>query len=276
MKLKKIVAAAAAAVMALAMLTACSGGGGNDGVITVTPGKLSETTTYKMMQDAKDKSVYMEFWVEGAGNMGDSAGNDLKPEEIVWKEGALDGKSYMEKYERGKHVSTLLNGSNYSYHVFNYNTDEYSGYAAVVGVSEVAGVKTPEGTNVYLNMNGVSAENSASFGSAPNTGVADAGKLNESAVKTTLGKYNGYDAECFTLISHPDVSVTYAYDTNGQLKLIIYKAAGVTEVNHINKFEIGSSEFEAQKLDLASYHAEDRTTAYITGLLILQQSGKRG
>lgn len=276
MKLKKIVAAAAAAVMALAMLTACSGGGGNDGVITVTPGKLSETTTYKMMQDAMDKSVYMEFWVEGAGNMGDFAGNDLKPEEIVWKEGARDGKSYMEKYERGKHVSTLLNGSNYSYHVFNYNTDEHSGYAAIVGVSEVAGVGTPEGTNVYLNMNDVSAENSASFGSAPNTGVADAGKLNESAVKTTLGKYNGYDAECFTLISRPDVSVTYAYDTNGQLKLIIYKAAGVTEVNHINKFEIDSSEFKEQKLDLASYNAEDRTAAYITGLFILQQTGKRG
>lgn len=60
MKLKKFVAAALTAVMSLAMLTAC-GGGGNGGGATVAPGKLSETATYKMMQEAKDKSVYMEF-----------------------------------------------------------------------------------------------------------------------------------------------------------------------------------------------------------------------
>lgn len=274
MKLKKFAAAALTAVMSLAMLTAC-GGGGNGGGATVAPGKLSETATYKMMQEAKDKSVYMEFWVEGAGNMGDFAQNDLKPEEIVWKEGALNGRSYMEKYERSKHVSTLLNGSGYSYQVFHYNTDPYSGYAAVVGVSEVANVKTPEGTDVYLDMSST-AETSESFGSTPSTGVADAGKLNESTVTTTLGKYNGYDAECFTLISSPDVSITYAYDSDGQLKLIVYKAAGITQVNHINKFEIGSSEFKAQKLDLVSYNAVDRTAAYIEGLRILQQTGNRG
>mgnify|MGYP002762781150 FL=1 len=275
MKLKKFAAAALTAVMSLAMLTAC-GGGGNGGGATVAPGKLSETATYKMMQEAKDKSVYMEFWVEGAGNMGDFAQNDLKPEEIVWKEGVLNGRSYMEKYERSKHVSTLLNGSGYSYQVLHYNTDAYSGYAAVVGVSEVANVKTPEGTDVYLDMSSMSAETSASFGSTPSTGVADAGKLNESTVTTTLGKYNGYDAECFTLISSPDVSITYAYDSDGQLKLIVYKAAGITQVNHINKFEIGSSEFKAQKLDLVSYNAVDRTAAYIEGLRILQQTGNRG
>ena len=275
MKLKKFAAAALTAVMSLAMLTAC-GGGGNGGGATVAPGKLSETATYKMMQEAKDKSVYMEFWVEGAGNMGDFAQNDLKPEEIVWKEGALNGRSYMEKYERSKHVSTLLNGSGYSYQVLHYNTDAYSGYAAVVGVSEVANVKTPEGTDVYLDMSSMSAETSASFGSTPSTGVADAGKLNKSTVTTTLGKYNGYDAECFTLISSPDVSITYAYDSDGQLKLIVYKAAGITQVNHINKFEIGSSEFKAQKLDLVSYNAVDRTAAYIEGLRILQQTGNRG
>ena len=275
MKLKKFAAAALTAVMSLAMLTAC-GGGGNGGGATVAPGKLSETATYKMMQEAKDKSVYMEFWVEGAGNMGDFAQNDLKPEEIVWKEGALNGRSYMEKYERSKHVSTLLNGSGYSYQVLHYNTDAYSGYAAVVGVSEVANVKTPEGTDVYLDMSSMSAETSASFGSTPSTGVADAGKLNESTVTTTLGKYNGYDAECFTLISSSDVSITYAYDSDGQLKLIVYKAAGITQVNHINKFEIGSSEFKAQKLDLVSYNAVDRTAAYIEGLRILQQTGNRG
>ncbi len=275
MKLKKFAAAALTAVMSLAMLTACSGGG-NGGGATVAPGKLSETATYKMMQEAKDKSVYMEFWVEGVGNMGDFAQNDLKPEEIVWKEGALNGRSYMEKYERSKHVSTLLNGSGYSYQVLHYNTDAYSGYAAVVGVSEVANVKTPEGTDVYLDMSSMSAETSASFGSTPSTGVADAGKLNESTVTTTLGKYNGYDAECFTLISSPDVSITYAYDSDGQLKLIVYKAAGITQVNHINKFEIGSSEFKAQKLDLVSYNAVDRTAAYIEGLRILQQTGNRG
>lgn len=275
MKLKKFAAAALTAVMSLAMLTAC-GGGGNGGGATVAPGKLSETATYKMMQEAKDKSVYMEFWVEGAGNMGDFAQNDLKPEEIVWKEGVLNGRSYMEKYERSKHVSTLLNGSGYSYQVLHYNTDAYSGYAAVVGVSEVANVKTPEGTDIYLDMSSMSAETSASFGSTPSTGVADAGKLNESTVTTTLGKYNGYDAECFTLISSPDVSITYAYDSDGQLKLIVYKAAGITQVNHINKFEIGSSEFKAQKLDLVSYNAVDRTAAYIEGLRILQQTGNRG
>ena len=275
MKLKKFAAAALTAVMSLAMLTAC-GGGGNGGGATVAPGKLSETATYKMMQEAKDKSVYMEFWVEGAGNMGDFAQNDLKPEEIVWKEGALNGRSYMEKYERSKHVSTLLNGSGYSYQVFHYNTDPYSGYAAVVGVSEVANVETPEGTDVYLDMSSMSAETSASFGSTPSTGVADAGKLNEATVTTTLGKYNGYDAECFTLVSSPDVSITYAYDSDGQLKLIVYKAAGITQVNHINKFEIGSSEFKAQKLDLVSYNAVDRTAAYIEGLRILQQTGNRG
>lgn len=275
MKLKKFAAVALTAVMSLAMLTAC-GGGGNGGGATAAPGKLSETATYKMMQEAKDKSVYMEFWVEGAGNMGDFAQNDLKPEEIVWKEGALNGRSYMEKYERSKHVSTLLNGSGYSYQVLHYNTDAYSGYAAVVGVSEVANVKTPEGTDVYLDMSSMSAETSASFGSTPSTGVADAGKLNESTVTTTLGKYNGYDAECFTLISSPDVSITYAYDSDGQLKLIVYKAAGITQVNHINKFEIGSSEFKAQKLDLVSYNAVDRTAAYIEGLRILQQTGNRG
>lgn len=275
MKLKKFAAAALTAVMSLAMLTAC-GGGGNGGGATVVPGKLSETATYKMMQEAKDKSVYMEFWVEGVGNMGDFAQNDLKPEEIVWKEGALNGRSYMEKYERSKHVSTLLNGSGYSYQVLHYNTDAYSGYAAVVGVSEVANVKTPEGTDVYLDMSSMSAETSASFGSTPSTGVADAGKLNESTVTTTLGKYNGYDAECFTLISSPNVSITYAYDSDGQLKLIVYKAAGITQVNHINKFEIGSSEFKAQKLDLVSYNAVDRTAAYIEGLRILQQTGNRG
>lgn len=275
MKLKKFAAAALTAVMSLAMLTAC-GGGGNGGGATVAPGKLSETATYKMMQEAKDKSVYMEFWVEGVGNMGDFAQNDLKPEEIVWKEGALNGRSYMEKYERSKHVSTLLNGSGYSYQVLHYNTDAYSGYAAVVGVSEVANVKTPEGTDVYLDMSSMSAETSASFGSTPRTGVADAGKLNESTVTTTLGKYNGYDAECFTLISSPDVSITYAYDSDGQLKLIVYKAAGITQVNHINKFEIGSSEFKAQKLDFVSYNAVDRTAAYIEGLRILQQTGNRG
>ena len=265
-------------LLSLAMvlaLAACSGGG-NGGGATVAPGKLSETATYKMMQEAKDKSVYMEFWVEGVGNMGDFAQNDLKPEEIVWKEGALNGRSYMEKYERSKHVSTLLNGSGYSYQVLHYNTDAYSGYAAVVGVSEVANVKTPEGTDVYLDMSSMSAETSASFGSTPSTGVADAGKLNESTVTTTLGKYNGYDAECFTLISSPDVSITYAYDSDGQLKLIVYKAAGITQVNHINKFEIGSSEFKAQKLDLVSYNAVDRTAAYIEGLRILQQTGNRG
>lgn len=275
MKLKKFAAAALTAVMSLAMLTAC-GGGGNGGGATVAPGKLSETATYKMMQEAKDKSVYMEFWVEGAGNMGDFAQNDLKPEEIVWKEGALNGRSYMEKYERSKHVSTLLNGSGYSYQVLHYNTDPYSGYAAVVGVSEVANVKTPERTDVYLDMSSMSAETSASFGSTPSTGVADAGKLNEATVTTTLGKYNGYDAECFTLISSPDVSITYAYDSDGQLKLIVYKAAGITQVNHINKFEIGSSEFKAQKLELVSYNAVDRTVAYIEGLRILQQTGNLG
>lgn len=275
MKLKKFAAAALTAVMSLAMLTAC-GGGGNGGGATVAPGKLSETATYKMMQEAKDKSVYMEFWVEGAGNMGDFAQNDLKPEEIVWKEGALNGRSYMEKYERSKHVSTLLNGSGYSYQVLHYNTDAYSGYAAVVGASEVANVKTPEGMDVYLDMSSMLAETSASFGSTPSTGVEYAGKLNESTVTTTLGKYNGYDAECFTLISSPDVSITYAYDSDGQLKLIVYKAAGITQVNHINKFEIGSSEFKAQKLDLASYNAVDRTAAYIEGLRILQQTGNRG
>ena len=208
--------------------------------------------------------------------MGDFAQNDLKPEEIVWKEGALNGRSYMEKYERSKHVSTLLNGSGYSYQVLHYNTDAYSGYAAVVGVSKVANVKTPEGTDVYLDMSSMSAETSASFGSTPSTGVADAGKLNEATVTTTLGKYNGYDAECFTLISSPDVSITYAYDSDGQLKLIVYKAAGITQVNHINKFEIGSSEFKAQKLELVSYNAVDRTAAYIEGLRILQQTGNRG
>ena len=261
--------------MSLAMLTAC-GGGGNGGGATVAPGKLSETATYKMMQEAKDKSVYMEFWVEGAGNMGDFAQNDLKPEEIVWKEGALNGRSYMEKYARSKHVSTLLNGSGYSYQVLHYNTDAYSGYAAVVRVSEVANMPTPEGTDVYLDMSSMSAETSASFGSTPSTGVADAGKLNEATVTTTLGKYNGYDAECFTLVSSPDVSITYAYDSDGQLKLIVYKAAGITQVNHINKFEIGSSEFKAQKLDLVSYNAVDRTATYIEGLRILQQTGNLG
>ena len=276
MKLKKFVAAAVSAVLSLTMLTACGGGGGGGGT-PIKATTYSATKTYAMSQASKDTSGYLEYWIDGIGNMGDDGDNDLKPEEIVWKQGTANGKAYIEKYERNKHVSTDVINDGQVYQVFHYTTDENSAYHAIVVVSGLAGVKTPA-QDVYLvsgsvgdELAGVSASQGVAIGGST---AVDTGDMSDSSVNAAIGTYKGYYAEIFTPVKNPNqVSITYAYDRDDTLKLIVIAAPGYTETIHVLKAEANSSSFSSAKLDLAYYNAVDRTAAYIAGLKILIAAG---
>lgn len=277
-------------VMAMAMLTACSGGGGGaggGGGTPISPSTFSNTKTYKLTQNGEGKPLYMEYWQ----GYTDDTGAWIQDDDIVIKEGSQGGNAYSDIYVNGVFGMTMVSNGGVDYAVCyptGSQTPGDSAYDQYVQIATFGGATIPKGKAVSINLNrtnqilgGNSGGSSGGTGTGTgnNAGMADPGKLNQNDLKVEIGTYTmpgtsvTYYAEIFTSKSAPGQTVTYAYGENDELKAVVAVNRNKTEALFFNKFEYGSSEFKAAKLNIKNYDAMDITDAYIDGLKKMAQGG---